>query len=98
MRLASVFAGQTRTNQPSCATASAAGTPISSAIRDAKKDARIRSPALLSHTDYLPQTSRARQPGHHQRLHYPESGRLDSDQGGRDGAGTLIVRNAGDEG
>src|ERR1700751_5706010 len=52
MRLASVFAGQTRTNQPSCAAAPVAGTPTSSAIRDARKNARIRPPALLNSIDY----------------------------------------------
>src|ERR1700757_603267 len=52
MRLASVFAGQTRTNQPSCAAAPVAGTPTSSAMRDARKNARIRPPALLDSIDY----------------------------------------------
>ena len=44
IRLASVFAGHTRTNQPSCAVAAVAtGTPMIAAIKDALKNARIRS-------------------------------------------------------
>jgi len=45
MRSDSVFAGQTRTNQPSCAVAAVAmGTPIIAAIKDPTKNARIRPP------------------------------------------------------
>ena len=61
MGLASVFAGQTRTNQPSCATATVTGTPIRSAMSGARKNGRIGPPALLSLFDYvdLPPDGRA---------------------------------------
>jgi hypothetical protein len=53
----------------------------------------------LSHTDYLPQTSRARQPGHHQNDYtIRKAAGLIQIKAVRDGAGTLIARNAGDEG
>ena len=101
MRTASVFAGQTRTNQPSCAAAPAAGTPISSAtIRVARKNGRIRAPALLSQIDNVGRKSDGRAsilrietatlPGKWQALIQIKVR--------RDSARSLIARNAGDEG
>src|SRR6516225_7831290 len=96
MRSASVFAGQMRTNQPSCA--AAAGIPISSTIRAARKNGRIYSPMLLSHTDYRPQTSRSRQLDHHQDVYTTRKmAGLIQIKARRDGADTVIARSAGDE-
>src|SRR5262252_4359665 len=66
MRLASVFAGQTRTNQPSCAAAPARGPPTSRAMRDARKNARICPPVLLRHIGYVGRKPEQRQPDHRQ--------------------------------
>src|SRR6516165_11851618 len=98
MRLASVFAGQTRTNQPSCA-AAPTGTPISSAIRVTIKNARICPPALLSRIE-LSAAHQEAAPGHppdQDSYTTRKTAGLIQIKVRRHGSGTLITRSAGDK-
>src|SRR5215472_14019867 len=96
MRPASVFAGQTRTNQPSWAAALATGPPTSSAMRAIRKNARICPPAPLSHVEYVSRKSgaapnRPRDRGYTTR----KMAGLIQIKVRRHRAGTLIARGAG---
>src|SRR6516165_3865598 len=99
MRPASVFAGQTRTNQPSWAAALATGAPISSAIRATIKNARIGPPALLSHIELSAahQEAAPDHPRDQDSYTTRKTAGLIQIKVRRHGAGTLITRSAGDK-
>src|SRR5215813_1821733 len=101
MRPASVFARQTRTNQPSWAAAPATGTPISSATRVRHKECtHLSSRAIEPYRVSQPQIRRPAPDHFRDQDSYTtrKMAGLIQIKVRRHGTGTLIDRGAGDEG